>query len=105
MWDYLAVALPHLDLHHPTKPTPNRALDFVRDKTLWDRFWQRSPRKISFQPQLVTMGVDLVSHLERFGEVAEARAIAELLKTRLSSEHHAMSDIRSAATGELFTPS
>ena len=105
MWDYLAVALPHLDLHHPTKPTPNRALDFVRDKTLWDRFWQRSPRKISFQPQLVTMGVDLVSHLERLGDLAEARSITELLKTRLSAEHQTLSDFRSHATGELFTPS
>lgn len=74
----------HLDLHHPTRPSPDAALQALQRDSLWRR--AESTEDIQrFSTKIMSMGLDAVKHLTRAGEAQEAQRIMDLLneKSRL----------------------
>jgi hypothetical protein len=99
----LTVALPHLDLHHPTRPTPTRALRFFEDERIWAPLssrlagsskpapeQQQQHQTHAHRPRLarrvVSMGLDLASHMSNAGKTDDALWVLELLRSNFGGE-------------------
>ncbi|WYZ42614.1 hypothetical protein EsH8_VI_000313 [Colletotrichum jinshuiense] len=71
----------HLELHHPTNPNHERALQFLQDKRLGNL-----ESNSSLVTRVIFMGMDAVSHLTRLGRTTEAESLLRLLQSRFSEE-------------------
>ncbi|OHE98164.1 hypothetical protein CORC01_06532 [Colletotrichum orchidophilum] len=72
--------LAHLDLHHPTNPSHEKALVYLntgRDSLEGDSGLAR---------RLMLMGMDAVSHLTMLGRTEEANGILRLLQSKISKD-------------------
>ncbi|KAK1985026.1 hypothetical protein LZ30DRAFT_584921 [Colletotrichum cereale] len=71
----------HLELHHPTKPNHEGALQFLQDERLGTL-----ESSNSLVTRIIYMGMDAVSHLTRLGRTDEAEGLLRLLQSRFSEE-------------------
>ncbi|KAK0636613.1 hypothetical protein B0T17DRAFT_85767 [Bombardia bombarda] len=87
----LKVEMAHLQLHHPTDPSPKYALRYLSNDDLWDRalpgFLEKLPATNKNLPygvkQLMSLGLDTVQYLTQDGQFKEAQRILGLLQTHL----------------------
>ncbi|KAJ2903328.1 uncharacterized protein MKZ38_010079 [Zalerion maritima] len=74
----------HLDLHHPTHPTPEKAVQYIEQEKPWKQSrrqsqpaWDRNT--IPRGSRVVQMGVDAINYFVRRGDKAEAAHVYSLL--------------------------
>ncbi|KAL1872324.1 hypothetical protein VTK73DRAFT_1555 [Phialemonium thermophilum] len=85
----------HLDLHHPTRPSHERAVEFLSKESFWSSLVPSagdkgalaldSPRSSpsSFQVRVMSFGLDTVQHLSQTGQSEEAQYFLDLLRKYL----------------------
>ncbi|OLN97051.1 hypothetical protein CCHL11_02096 [Colletotrichum chlorophyti] len=73
----------HLELHHPTNPNHERAVQLLQDDRL--RLGDVESRN-GLVTRVIFMGMDAVSHLTRLGRTDEAESLLRLLQSRFSEE-------------------
>ncbi|KAH6703955.1 hypothetical protein EV126DRAFT_417432 [Verticillium dahliae] len=82
----------HLDLHHPTHPSFERALHFFKtDKLVVPPQpslvgAKRAPNVQRFIARITSMGMDTAKHLTEIGRTDDAQWVLQLLKSKLSDE-------------------
>jgi hypothetical protein len=77
--------LAHLDLHHPTKPSHERAMEFFHKKN-WNLPQTSDATGKRFTNRVASMGMDTVKHLTQIGQVDQASWVTEVLRTRLPQQ-------------------
>lgn len=83
--------LAHLDLHHPTRPSHEKALQFFRaDSWFWETDAELSGkqacRRERFVNRVVSMGMDTIKDLTQAGRLEEADWVTRLLRTKLANQ-------------------
>jgi hypothetical protein len=86
----LTVELPHLDLYHPTRPSPEKAIRFFQEENLWRPYAKPNLTFDNEPPQsmgrVVAMGLDTVKYLTGSGQKDQAQWILELLQSNFARE-------------------
>ncbi|KAH6676878.1 hypothetical protein F5X68DRAFT_213560 [Plectosphaerella plurivora] len=77
--------LAHLDLHHPTKPSHERALDFFQRKN-WDIPQTGDASAKRFTNRVASMGMDTVKHLTQIGQADQADWVTKVVRARLPQQ-------------------
>ena len=78
----------HLDLFHPTQPSPTRALRYIdQDLVSPAAFWEQNAKEGISKPVkfLKYLGIDTAKHLTKAGEVDRAEWVLERLNTYLAA--------------------
>lgn len=99
----------HLDLHHPTKPNHELAVEFLSKESFWQNLMPSTtqpalaptngpkPQPSNFHVRIMSFGLDTVQHLTQRGQSEEAQWILSLLRTYLGpyfAQDHPHQDAR-----------
>ncbi|KAK4450815.1 hypothetical protein QBC34DRAFT_66117 [Podospora aff. communis PSN243] len=88
----------HLELYHPTKPSPTLALEFLARESIWKATAGSSELKKNTQMtelvrRLHLLVADTARHLSSVGEKDESEAVWQMFGRHLASLNHDLDDI------------
>lgn len=83
----LRIDRPHLDLHHPTRPSPDRALGFFRDFSTALKQQIPPPKAYGgFADRVSTMGLDTAKYLSQLGRDKDAEWVLNLVQSHFQTD-------------------
>ncbi|KAK3353345.1 hypothetical protein B0T25DRAFT_208728 [Lasiosphaeria hispida] len=88
----MALEHAHLNLYHPTEPSPEQAIAYITNDNEWRTTLPKvisessNPKKslAKYGKKLSSLGIDTVQHLTKVGESREAQLILELTRDNLA---------------------